>query len=80
MAPRKVLHFLALVFRYDGGSYFIRWQRLGGVGPSGFGVWEGPESCIPRVMGYVFFSPQGKGHGVAVYDSFHIEAIAKRVI
>ena len=30
--------------------------------------------------GYVFFSPQGKGHGPAVYDSFDIDVIAKLVI
>jgi hypothetical protein len=42
----------------------------GGVGPSGFGVWEGPEDHILMVMGYVFFSPRGKDHGAAVYDSF----------
>ncbi len=48
--------------------------------PSGFGVWEGSEGRIFGVMGYVFFSPQGEGHGAAVYDSFDHEAIAKRVI
>jgi len=31
-------------------------------------------------MGYVFFRPQGKGHGVTVYDAFDIEAIAKCVV
>ena len=55
-------------------------RSQGGVGPSGFVVWEGPEGRILRVMGYVFFSPQGKGHGAAVYDSFDLEAGAKRVV
>jgi len=59
---------------------FIRWQHQGGVGPSGFGIWEGPKDRILRVMGYVFSSPQWKGHGAAVYDSFDIEAVAKSVI
>ena len=59
---------------------FIRWQRQEGVGPSGFGVWEGSEGRILRVVGYVFFSSKGKGHGATVYDSFDLEAIAKCVI
>ena len=59
---------------------FICWQRQGGVGPSGFGVCEGPEDRILRVMRYVFFSPQWEGHGAAVYDSFDIEAVAQRVV
>ena len=44
--------------------------------PGGFSVWKSPEDCIPKVMGYVFLSPQGEGHGVAVYDSFDLEAVA----
>ena len=59
---------------------FIRWQCQGGVGPSGFSVWESPKGRIIRVMGYVFFRPQGKGHGATVYDSLDLEAIAKRVV
>jgi hypothetical protein len=54
----------------------IRWQREGSVGPSGFSVWKSSEDCIPRVMGYVLLSSQWKGHGVAVYDSFDLEAVA----
>jgi len=48
--------------------------------PSGFGVWEGPEDRILRVMGYVFFRSQWEGHGAAVYDFVDLEAAAKRVI
>ena len=54
--------------------------RQGGVGPSCFGVWEGPKGRILRVMGYVFFRPQGKGRGATVYDSFDLKAISKRVV
>jgi hypothetical protein len=59
---------------------FICWQRQRGVGPSGFGIWDGPEGRISGVMGYVFFSPQGEGHGAAVYDFFDLEAAAERVV
>ncbi len=59
---------------------FICWQHHGGVGPGGFGVWEGPEGRVLRVMGYAFLRPQEEGHSAAVYDSFDIEAFAKRVI
>ena len=59
---------------------FICWQRQGGVGPSDFGVWDGPEDRILGVMGYVFFSPQGEGHGVAVYDSFDLKSVAERIV
>ena len=48
--------------------------------PGGFGVWKHSKDRILRVMGYVFFRPQGKGHGATVYDSFDLEAITKRVI
>ena len=44
--------------------------------PCGFSVWKSPEDCIPTVVGYVFLSSQGEGHGVAVYDSLNLEAIA----
>ncbi len=33
-------------------------------------------ASLDRVMGYVFISPQGEGHGVAVYDSFYLEAVS----
>jgi len=42
--------------------------------------WCMVEGRILRVMGYVFFSPQGKGHGTAVYYSFDLEAVAKSVV
>ena len=58
----------------------IRRHRQGGVGPSGSGVYEGPEVRILRFVGYVFLSPQWKGHGAALYDSFDIEAVAQRVV
>ena len=55
---------------------FIRWQRQGGVRPSGFGVWKSSEGVVSRVLGYVFLGPQREGHGVAVYDSFDLESVA----
>ena len=59
---------------------FTYWQRQGGVGLSGFGVWNGPEGRILGVLGYVLFSPQGEGHGTAMYDSFDLKAAAKRIV
>ena len=43
-------------------------------------MWDGPEGHILGIMGYIFFSPQGEGHGVAVYNSFDLEAVAKRIV
>ena len=44
--------------------------------PGYFSVWKNPKDYIPRVMGYVFISPQGEGQGVAVCDSFDLEAVS----
>ena len=48
--------------------------------PSGFSVWEGPKGGILRVMGDLFFRPQGKGRGATMYDSFDLEASVERVV
>ena len=35
-------------------------------GQAVFCVWKGPEDYILGVVGYVFLSSQGEGHGVAL--------------
>ncbi len=45
----------------------VEWACLHGV--------RTVKSKFSRVMGNVFFSPQGEGHGVAVYDSLNLEAV-----
>ena len=50
-------------------------EGQGAVMPGGYGVWKSHEGCFSRIIGYVFFRPQWEGHGVAVYNSFDLEAV-----
>ena len=39
-------------------------------------LWKISEDCVSRVMRYILLSSQVRGYGVAVYDSFTLEAAA----